>query len=265
MPEKGTVLSNSVSAIQGTSSVQAQGVLGFPRRRPARRRPGRAWVRTTSGVLGFARRPPDRVAAWNGSEQGARIRSRRGRGYLDSPGPPKSRVIRYPAPVCRFAYLAIAFRDGPPPGAEDAVRTLAAASRVRAAILRPPPDSELARFAAGCAVIATPSEHPCACGWGLLELAPTFALARTLLTARDVLRVRIGLWWIRDGVDEANRHRIDPPLTLREIDAPELERIDWRKDHQLSVRRVGPPWPTETLARVASTAPTPAPARRRRR
>lgn len=140
-----------------------------------------------------------------------------------------------------------------------------AAASARMASLIPAHRSELARFGEGCAVVGSPSRSGCACGWGAAEMAPTLALARELLLARDVLRVRVGLWWIKDGVNEGNRHRIDPPLALRDVSEGELDRIDWKADQQLSIQRAGPPWPTELLSGRVAAMPRPTPARRRRR
>lgn len=89
----------------------------------------------------------------------------------------------------------------------------------------------------------------CACDWREKEVRAFAGLARDLLMARDVRRVRIGIWMIRGPVERA-----DPsaPLKIVAIEAPELDAIEWTRDFAFDVRRSSlPPFPTHTLAQLA--------------
>lgn len=94
----------------------------------------------------------------------------------------------------------------------------------------------MARFAEKAALVVSLDVGHCACDWGPPSHDALRSLAETLLAARDVSRVRFGVWQIRAGVDdgdpsgrpvEIERHDLDScPLGLRAPYAIELKRPD---------------------------------------
>jgi hypothetical protein len=154
--------------------------------------------------------------------------------------------------MCRFAYLAVAFRGEPPEDAARLVERHGEAARRPLKAIRPQPDSTLARFGQRCAVVATFRCAHCACGWGPKQAEQMKRVAASLLQASDVLRVRIGIWWISAGFDAADPHATDAPVELREvgIDAADVSRFGGRSSWQLELSRSGPPWPTKKLAQI---------------
>lgn len=111
------------------------------------------------------------------------------------------------------------------------------------------PRRSLATFADGAHVVTTFAVSHCACDWGTSEYDAMAALARDLLLATDVRRVRIGIWMISGDVASADSHR---PLHLREIDTDALAEIDWKADVALDVRRAPhPPYPARPLRKLS--------------
>lgn len=160
--------------------------------------------------------------------------------------------------MCRFAYLAVAFRGEPPKDAPALVVKHAAAVRRAVTVLSPVPGSTLARFGERCAVVGAFSSAQCACGWGVAEAEGMKRVATSLLRARDVLRVRIGIWWISADMAAADPHASDAPveLALSGLDEADVSGLDRRKSWRLELARSGPPWPTQTLAQLdVSEAP----------
>jgi len=124
--------------------------------------------------------------------------------------------------MCLFPYLAVVLRPefrARGMREEDVLRV----SQHHALIadpFTPPAKSFVARFAEGASYVCT-FELPkgCACGWPQSEHLKLRAIACSLLDARDVMRVRFGVWHITGAVVEGSPDR-EP--NIRAIDLDEL-------------------------------------------
>src|SRR5687768_13439736 len=109
--------------------------------------------------------------------------------------------------MCRFPYLAVQLRED----MHDRSDVLGPVSRIakRHGLRVEPLEAKgaLARFGEGAHLVATFAVNGCACDWGAREHDALAALARDLLLATDVRRVRIGLWMIRGDMDRAEPYR----------------------------------------------------------
>lgn len=154
--------------------------------------------------------------------------------------------------MCRFAYLAVAFRGDPPKNAAALVTAHAQGAGQPLNAVQPAPGSTLARFGERCAVVATFRCGHCACGWGPTEAEGMKRVAASLLRASDVQRVRIGIWWIGGDLTAADPHATDRPIerVVIDLDGADVARFDQRSSWQVELARSGPPWPTEKLAQL---------------
>jgi hypothetical protein len=151
--------------------------------------------------------------------------------------------------VCYFAYFAVQFRPMAPVNAESLVRQHAhAAGRKVGAFLDAEPGSPLATFAGDADLIGAFSCGQCACDWRSTELGGLHALARSLLRAKDVHRVRLGKWFIHGAVERPTAPR--GGTVVRPVSVDDLEGVEWSNDTQIEVARTGPPWPTRDLAHL---------------
>lgn len=151
--------------------------------------------------------------------------------------------------MCFFPYLAVCLRDDMRTGHDvlGPVKRIAARHGLRLQPLEP--KGALVRFGEDADLVATFSVEHCACDWSSERRGLLAALARDLLAARDVRRVRVGIWSIRSDVARA-----DPAsaLHIAEIDTDALDAIDWEGDVALDVRRGStPPFPTRRLRQLA--------------
>lgn len=152
--------------------------------------------------------------------------------------------------MCLFPYLAVVLRPefrARGMREEDVLRV----SRHHALIadpFSPPAKSFVARFADGASYVCTfKLPKGCACGWPDIEHRKLRAIAASLLDARDVMRVRFGVWHITGAVVDGDPDRAP---VIRAIDLDELrdEPIGVRVIH---LRRVNAkPHPRITLKDV---------------
>lgn len=151
--------------------------------------------------------------------------------------------------MCRFAYLAVAFRGDPPKDAAALVTTHAERAGRPLTVVQPSEGTTLARFGERCAVVATFRCAQCACDWGVAEAEGMKGVAASLLRASDVQRVRLGVWDISGAVDVADHDGSLEPTAVGLEDA-DVSRFDTRSSWQLELARSGPPWPTQKLAQL---------------
>lgn len=152
--------------------------------------------------------------------------------------------------MCRFPYLGVQMRSD----LWDRSGLLGPTSRIARGrglhVIALEPDAELARFADGADLVATFRVNHCACDWGTSQYEALAALTSDLLLAKDVRRVRVGIWWADRGPVGGGP---DGALRMREIDTDELAGVDWAHDIALEVRRAAhPPYATTILRKLAN-------------
>lgn len=152
--------------------------------------------------------------------------------------------------MCLYPYLAVVLRPefrARGMRHEDVLR-ISQHHGLHADPFTPPPRSFVARFAEGASYVCTfKLPQGCACGWTKREDWTLRALAASLLDARDVLRVRFGVWHITGAVEDGAPDR-EPVIRAIDLDELRDEPIEVRVIH---LRRVNSkPHPRVTLKDV---------------
>lgn len=151
--------------------------------------------------------------------------------------------------MCRFPYLAVQLRDDMHDGSDPLGPISRIAKRHGLGVQPIDAKGTLARFAEGAHLVATFEVQGCACDWSATQYDALAGLARALLLATDVRRVRLGIWMIAGDVERADPRK---PLACRELDTDALAELDWRADLSLEIRRAAhPPFPTRPLRKLA--------------
>lgn len=152
--------------------------------------------------------------------------------------------------MCLFPYLAVVLRpEFRARGMRDEhVLRVSRHHALMADPFTPPAKSFVARFAEGASYVCTfKPPSGCACGWPESEHRKLRAIAASLLDARDVMRVRLGVWHITGAVVAGEPDR-EPVIRAIDIDELREEPVDGRVIH---LRRVNAkPHPRITLKDV---------------
>ena len=153
--------------------------------------------------------------------------------------------------MCDFPYLAVVLR---PEFRERGMRhedvlRVSQHHALEADPFVPPLKSFVARFAEGASYVCTfKLPKGCACGWPTSEHLKLHAIACSLLDARDVMRVRFGVWHITGAVVEGEPDVVPP---IRAIDLDELRSEPLETRCVIHLRRVNAkPHPRITLKDV---------------